>query len=297
MKSVLMYGISGLPSVVLNDALAEPGAAVAAVRDRVERLDELVALAVLPERLRPGQRAVHGVRRPRMQPDRDALPDVRHLLVRAVAAGDEERDPDDDEREARRRDVEHREEDPVVEKRRAEVVRRDEHEHAAAPDDEQRPDVLEPRLRERLALLAQVGGEEDDQEDLRELARLELDRADAHPEPCAVDRRAEPGHARQEQQRDRRDPEQVLVVLELAVVAAQPEQREREEADADDDPEPLLERVVGTEPVDLGHADRRQHTRHRQQVRVGVRRPRSARRGAPRRTARRRRARSRASPS
>ena len=85
-------------------------------------------------------------------------------------------------------------------------------------------------LREHLTLLAQVGGEEDDQEDLRELARLELDRADVHPQPRAVDRRAEPGHARQEQERDRRDPEQVLVVLEHAVVAAQAEQREREEA-------------------------------------------------------------------
>ena len=59
------------------------------------------------------------------------------------------------------------------------------------------PTSFEPRLREHLALLAQIGGEEDDQEDLRELAGLERERADAHPEPRAVDGRAEPGHARQ----------------------------------------------------------------------------------------------------
>ena len=195
---------------------------------------------------------------------------MRDLLVGADTAGDEQHDSDHDEREPRGRDVQHREEDPVVEEPRAEVVRRDEHEHAAAPDDKQRADVLQPRLGERFTLLAQVGGEKDDQEDLRELARLELDRADAHPQPGAVDRRSEAGDARQEQERDRRDPEQVLVVLERAVVAAEAEQREREEADADHDPETLLERVVGAEPVDLGDADRGQHARHRQEVRVGV---------------------------
>ena len=101
--------------------------------------------------------------------------------------------PTDHEREPRGRDVEHREEDPEVEEPRAEVVRRDEHEHAGAPDHEQRAEVLQPRLREHLALLAQVGGEEDDQEDLRELAGLEPERADVHPEARAVDRRAEAG--------------------------------------------------------------------------------------------------------
>ena len=64
-------------------ALAEPGAAEAAVRDRVERLDELVALAVLAQREPAGRRAVDLVRRPRLQPDRDALVDVRDLLVGA----------------------------------------------------------------------------------------------------------------------------------------------------------------------------------------------------------------------
>ena len=245
MKSVFTYGISGVPVGRRERALAEAGAAEAAVRDRVERLDDLVALAVLPQREPAGQRAedlvvVHG-----LEPDRDPLVDVRDLAVGDAAAGDEEPEPDRDEREARGRDVEHREEDPEVEERRAEVVRGDEDEHRRAPDQEQRAEVLQPPLREHLALLAQVGGEEDDQQDLRELARLELERADVHPEPRAVDGRAEPGQARQEEQHDRADAEEVLVRLEHAVVAAQPDQRGGEERDADHDPEALLERVVG----------------------------------------------------
>ena len=66
--------------------------------------------------------------------------------------------------------------------------------------DEQRPPVLQPPLGEHLALLAQVRGEEDDERDLPELARLELERADVDPEPRAVDRLADHGQARQEEQ-------------------------------------------------------------------------------------------------
>ena len=79
------------------------------------------------------------------------------------------------------------------------------------------------------------------------------------------------GTPRQEEQHDRSDPEEVLVLLEHAEVAAQAEEREREQPDADHDPEALLERVARAEAVDLGHADRGQQAGHRQQVRVGVR--------------------------
>ena len=169
-------------------ALAEPGAAEAAVADRVEALDELVARSPGGARARPSTRSRRIVR-PRVQPDRDALVHVRDEVV--------------DERRRRRRrargrpmrrrraaggDVEHREEDPELEERAAEVVRLHEHEHRGAPDQEQRPEVLDPPLRQHLPLVAQVAGEEDDQEDLRQLARLELERADLHPEAGAVDR-------------------------------------------------------------------------------------------------------------
>src|SRR5581483_7774489 len=140
-----------------------------------------------------------------------------------------------------------------------------------APDHEQRPHVLEAPLRKHLALLAQVARQEDDQEDLRELAGLHLDRADAHPQTRAVHRRADAREARQEEQCDGADPEQVLVVLEDPVVAAEAEEREREQPDSDHDPEALLELVVRAEPVDLGDADRGQERRHGQEVWIGIR--------------------------
>ena len=71
-------------------ALAEAGAGEAAVRDRVERAHELVALAVLAQREPAGRRAEHLGRRPRVQPDHDALVDVADLLVGEEAAGEEE---------------------------------------------------------------------------------------------------------------------------------------------------------------------------------------------------------------
>ena len=106
---------------------------------------------------------------------------------------------------------------------------------------------------------------------LPELARLDLERADVDPEARAVDRLADHGQARQEDQPERRDAEDVLVALEHAVVPVQPEERRREGGDADHDPEPLPEGVARPEPVDLRHADRREERRHRQQVRVGER--------------------------
>ena len=164
MKSVLTYGISWLPVGGRERALAEPGAAEAAVRDRVERLHELVALAVLPERQAAGQRAEDLVVVQGWSQIGDALVDVAISRYGGAAAGDEEAEPDRDVRDARRRDVEHREEDPEVEERRAEVVRHDEHEHRRCPRSASSgPEVLQPALREHLALLAQVRGEEDDQ--------------------------------------------------------------------------------------------------------------------------------------
>ena len=91
------------------------------------------------------------------------------------------------------------------------------------------------------------------------------------PEPRAVDRLADHGQARQEDEDERRDAEDVLVALEDAIVGAEPEERRGEDADADHDPEPLPERFVRPEPVDLGDADRREERCHRQQVRIGER--------------------------
>ena len=163
-------------------ASPEAGAEEAAARDRVDRLDELVA----------------GVCRiaPRVEPDRDALLDVRDDVVQAVGAEREESLADCHERPTARGDVEHREKDREVEKASAEVVRLEQHEHGAAPDEQQRAGVLERRqaesaqpAREHLASVAQVPGQKDDEQHLGHLSGLERDRPELHPELRPVDRR------------------------------------------------------------------------------------------------------------
>ena len=206
-----------------------------------------------------------------MQPDRHAVAYVRDEVIDDERAGEEQARAEADVEQPAGRDVDHRQEDPEVEERAAEVVRLDEDEHRAAPDQQQRPEVLQSSLCQHLALLAQVPGEEHDQEHLRELARLELERADMHPEASAVDRGAEPGHCRQDEQPDRRQAEEVLVALEPPVVAVERVQRDRERGQGNHDPEALAECVGGVEPVDLGQADAGQQARHGQQIRVGER--------------------------
>jgi hypothetical protein len=82
---------------------------------------------------------------------------------------------------------------------------------------------------EHLSIVPEVARDEDDQENLGELAGLERDRADRDPEVRAVDRLAEPGKGRQDQEPDGDDPERVLVVVEPPVPVAEDEDREREE--------------------------------------------------------------------
>jgi hypothetical protein len=125
-------------------------------------------------------------------------------------------------------------------------------------------------VREHLPVVAQVAREEDDEEHLRELARLEDEGADVHPERRAVDRPPDEGQGRQDEEDDRRDAQQVLEVVEDAVVAEEEDERD-EDADADDDPEALPEGEARLDPVDLGEAERAQEPGERQEVRVGVR--------------------------
>ena len=179
------------------------------------------------------------------------LLDVVDRVVEHCGAADEEREPRGDEQRPAGRDVEHREEDPEVQERAPEVVRDDDDEHRRAPDREQRPDVLELPARERLALLAQVAREEDDEADLRELARLELDRPEVDPEPRAVDRSPSPGTDGSSSSATAADAEQVAVRLEDAVVVPEPDQRPAEGRDADQHPHRLSAAVVGVEAVDV----------------------------------------------
>ncbi len=166
-----------------------------------------------------------------------------------------------------------REEDPVVEKRAAEVVRHEEDEHRAAPDDEQRPPVLQPALREHLALLAEVRGEEDDQRDLPELARLELEPADVHPETRAVDRLPEVAAraaGRGARSRRRRRCTCSARARGSRVAARRASRRRRRRRSRPRFPAGAP-RVVRAEPVDLRQPDGGEQRCHRQEVRIGER--------------------------
>ncbi len=69
---------------------------------------------------------------------------------------------------------------------------------------------------EQLPLLGEVGGEEDAEQDLRHLDRLELEAPDPDPEPGAVDGRPDGmGHEGEEQEDDAEDKEQVAVAVEV----------------------------------------------------------------------------------
>ena len=92
------------------------------------------------------------------------------------------------------------------------------------------------REHQHLARVAQVAREEDDDRELGELRRLHGQRADVDREVGAVDRREQ---ARQQQQADAAERDQVAVALELAVVA-QGDDRRDEQCQADHEPLRLL---------------------------------------------------------
>ena len=95
--------------------------------------------------------------------------------------------------------------------------------------------------RDQLAVVGQVAGEEQRQRDLGELARLEVDRADAHPDARAADAGADAGHERQHQQTGADEQERPLVAGEVGR-ALHDQQREHEGDDGDERPRGLQRR-------------------------------------------------------
>ena len=205
--------------------------------------------------------------------------DVGHGRGEEPGADQEHRHADDDEREAAGGDVEQGEEGGEEHQRAAEVADEDEHEHRGAPDDQQRPEVLERRQGDaehppgaddqHLAVLAQVAGEEDDDADLRELGRLEGERADLHPEVGAVDLLADPRQARRQQQQQADGGDRVAVALEHVVVAQELD-RQGEEDEAEDEPVGLVAGEALVDPVDHHQAEGGQQGDQREEVGVGV---------------------------
>ena len=134
------------------------------------------------------------------------------------------------------------------------------------------PEHAPRALHQQLPRVAQVGGEEDDDRELAELRRLELEGADADAEVGAVDLLADAGHARQQQQRQAGRRDRVAVALEHAEVLEE-DDREREEQEPEAEPARLAQRLLLVEPVDHHEPEAGQHRHERQQVGIGVGQP------------------------
>ena len=127
-------------------------------------------------------------------------------------------------------------------------------------------------LHQQLPVVAQVGGEEDDDRELAELRGLERERPDPDAQVGAVDLLADARHAREEQQREPGGGDRVAVALEDPEVLEE-DDREREEHEPEREPAGLADRLLGVEPVDHDEPEAREHRGERQQVRVRVGQP------------------------
>ena len=207
--------------------------------------------------------------RPGIDPDREALAHVRDRLVDEQRADREHGQAEHRVQMPAGGDVDHRQEDPEQEQRRAEVVHHGQHAERDRRHQRERAEMagrgdVDPEhapacVRQHLAVLAQVPGQRDDQQELHELARLHLHAADADPQAGAVHRR--PGDHREQEQADGNGCERVLVRLQAAVVAQHEDQ-----------------------PEEADQARRRSRPTGRGRASAGAGRSRSARarRGAPR---------------
>ncbi len=246
------------------EASSQSGPEDASVGDRLDRLDDLVAGRV---RVGPG-----------VDPHLKPLLHVADGVVDRPRAGGEEAEAEHRVEVPPGGDVDHREVDPEEQERRAEVVHHGQHAKRDAGHEHQRAEVARRREadtedravrhRQHLAVLAQEARQEDDQQQLRELAGLHLHALEAQPQLRAVHRC--PHHHGHEQEADRRRSEQVSVRLQPAVVADE-KHHPQEPQEADDDPHGLVAGQRGAEAVDLGEAERAQERGQRQEPRVGPR--------------------------
>ena len=133
----------------------------------------------------------------------------------------------------------------------------------------QRP---QPRADQDVAGLAQVAREEDDDPELGELGRLELDRAELDREERAVHLGADARQAGHHEQGDAGRRDHVAVALQHVVVAHHHD-RAAEEEQPDHEPLRLLARQLGVDAVDEHQTDGGQQGGQREHVRVGLGQP------------------------
>ncbi len=180
---------------------------------------------------------------------RGALPQDRHQ-------GSHE---DDEQHRSRRTEVE--DEDHEQREHRGQAVEQQlalERERAQA-----RPD-------QDVARLAEVAREEDDDSELCELGRLELDGAELDCEEGAVHLPADPWQPRRRKQSDRHRRDRVAIALQHVMVANR-EDRAAEEDEPDDEPLGLLAGQLGVDPVDQHQPDGGEQGPEREEVGIGIR--------------------------
>ena len=129
--------------------------------------------------------------------------------------------------------------------------------------------------REHLAVGGQVGGDEEHDENLRQLAGLEAEAADAQPQLAAAGLIADDRQHGREQKQDAHDHERVFIVGELVQVAHDGEGGNHGR-DADEQPQQLVHGQIGHNAGHERDTDARQRERNGQNSWVG----RQARAGA-----------------
>ena len=202
---------------------------------------------------------------------------MAHDLVHAECTDGEQRKADDHVGHAARGHVEHDQEDGVEQKRAAQVAFERDDEQTDAPHDEQRVEQAQARELDaehgavgdgqQLAVLGQVAGEEQDDEDLGELTGLELEAADLDPQLGAIDLGADE-HGQHEQD-DAGDAQDVFVAFDDLEVLHHGE-RAYHEGHAQEQENHLAQRGVGLQTRDEGDADAREREHDGQDRRVGA---------------------------
>ena len=211
-----------------RQAGSKAGPQQAAAREGVERLDRLEAG---PERIRP-----------RIQPGRDAVANVREDEREEDEPDEEEPDPQRHVHLAAGREVEEAQEHRVEEEGRAEVLLDDDDPQGQRQHEPRRQEVrgrwhgqaahhADARVGEEDPVLREVGGEEHHQDHLEQLRRLPAHGPEVERQPRAV--HIGPKHEGERQQPEARRRPRVLVQAEPAIRAHRdrddPRDRERED--------------------------------------------------------------------
>ena len=173
--------------------------------------------------------------------------------------------------------IEHHQEDGVEQQRRAQVAFENNDQKADAPHQEERGEQAQARNleahdrvagnREQLAVLGEVASQEQDDEDLGELAGLDGKRANANPQLGAVDFGADE-HGQDEQQ-DADSAEGVFITLYEIEILDQGKRCDHER-DGHEQDDQLVHGEARRQACDEGDADARKEKDDRQDCRIGA---------------------------